>query len=764
VALAIWLALPRSAPFFELPLSTVLYANNGSLLSAITAKDGQWRFPVQDSLPAKYKTALLYFEDEQFYNHNGVYLPGMMRATVQNMHQGKIVSGGSTITMQVVRMSRQRTGRSIHDKIYEVLCALQLEAHHSKEEILQWYAANAPYGGNVVGLEAAAWRYFGRKPYQLSWAESACLAVLPNAPALIFPGRNHDALLKKRNVLLEKLAKHGCLSEEELMLSLAEPLPEKPFELPQQAQHLLTTLTKKNGFGKKFDTTIDYSLQQSCMEVVSRHQRMLEANNVHNMAVLVVEVSTGNVKAYVGNTHDVGNRYGNHVDCAVAPRSIGSILKPILFAAMLQEGKLLPHSLVADVPMQFDGFAPKNYSETFDGAVPASQALSKSLNVPAVAMLKEYGYPRFYQLLKGMGFSHLSNSADHYGLSLILGGAEASLWDITHAYAGMSRSLMNFEKLGRQYDAQNYERRNTLLRKPTEPKTEPYTKLEAGAIWSTYQALLGVNRPDTELGWEEYDSSLPIAWKTGTSFGNRDAWAIGTTPEYVVGVWVGNADGEGRPELTGVAAAAPVMFDVFRTIVRHDWFPTPYADMQKIAVCKASGMRMGMLCSEADTLWVPKAGLVAAACSFHKNIWLNDAGEQVNKSCYSGPSHEVTWFVLPPVQASFYKTKHPQYVPLPRWSSGCEGEGDNPLGLIYPRHEARVFIPRNVAGQQEKLVFEAAHTLVNANIHWHMDGVYLGTTNAIHEMQVVPSPGKHVLTIVDDEGNQLVRQFEALPR
>lgn len=764
VLLALWLAWPLDAPFGEMPLSTVLYAQNGVLLSAVTASDGQWRFPAQDSLPRKYKQALLAFEDEQFYAHNGVYLPGIARAAWQNAKSGSVVSGGSTISMQVARMSRKRTGRSVKDKLIEVLKALQIETHYSKEEILRIYAANAPYGGNVVGIEAAAWRYFGREPHQLSWAESACLAVLPNAPALIFPGRNHDALMQKRDRLLHKLAQRGLLTEEELQLSLAEPLPLRPFDLPQQAQHLLNTLSKKNGKGKRFLTTIDFSVQQHCMEAVALYKREQEANNVHNMAVVVVEVKTGNVLAYVGNTVDEKNRFGNQVDCAVAPRSTGSILKPILYAAMLQDGKILPQSLVADVPMQFDGFAPKNYSETFDGAVPASLALSKSLNVPAVAMLRDYGYPRFYQMLQGLGFSHLTNTADHYGLSLILGGAEASLWDITHAYAGMSRAVVNYAHYGNNYDKSNYQRRHLLQHEPDAPQLEPYAKLESGAVWSTFQALLGVNRPESESGWEMYDSALPIAWKTGTSFGNRDAWAVGTTPEYVVGVWVGNANGEGRPELTGVASAAPVMFSVFRTLVRQGWFEMPYANLERIAVCKSSGMRMGMHCVEADTTWVPRAGLNSPACTFHQKIWVAPNGERVNKNCYTGSSQEVAWFVLPPVQASFYKIRHRNYMPLPAWYAGCGGEENNPLGLIYPRHEARVFIPKNISGKQEKVVFEAAHNDPTAEVHWHMDGNYLGTTTTIHQMQVLPDAGLHVLTVVDNQGNQLVRNFEALPR
>jgi len=296
---------------------------------------------------------------------------------------------------------------------------LRLESKYTKEEILSLYAANAPFGGNVVGIEAAAWRYYGRTPDQLSWAEAATLAVLPNAPSLIYPGKNQELLLAKRNRLLQQLYDRGILDESTLELSLLEPLPQKPFPLPQTAHHLLSTLIKKQGKGKKYITTLHDELQTQSAQLIQYYLPQWQADQVHNAALMVVEVKTGNVLAYVGNTADSKNRYSNMVDIVQAPRSTGSILKPFLYAAMLKDGLMLPRTLIPDIPVQFNGFSPQNYSETFDGAVPASQALARSLNIPIVMMLQDYGYPRFYHLLKRIGFSQLNQPADHYGLSLI---------------------------------------------------------------------------------------------------------------------------------------------------------------------------------------------------------------------------------------------------------------------------------------------------------------------------------------------------------
>lgn len=757
---------------FNKPASTVLSSSDGQLLSAIIADDGQWRFPHNDSVPAKFKAALLMFEDRNFYTHNGVYLPSVIRAVKQNIAGNEVVSGASTLTMQVVRMSRNNPQRTVGEKILEMVRAMRLEWRYSKEEIIALYASNAPFGGNVVGLDAAAWRYFGRTPDQLSWAEAATLAVLPNAPSLIFPGKNQEKLLLKRNRLLKLLSDNGYFDAETLELSYIEPLPQKPYALPRHAPHLLNTCIKQNGKGEVYNTTIDLSLQQRVAESMAMHMKQQEANAVYNAAVLVVEVSTGNVLAYAGNTADPGNRHANMVDCIHAARSTGSILKPFLYAAMLDDGMLLPNTLVPDIPVQFENFAPKNNAETFDGAVPASRALSRSLNVPAVIMLRDYGYPRFFHLLQRLGFSQMDESAEHYGLSLILGGAEASLWDITHAYAGFARTLNNYHLTNGNYPQNNFELRSYLQTKKiisTMAEASSYDRtgvFSASSTWCTLKALLEVNRPETELGWEAYSSARPIAWKTGTSFGNRDAWAVGTTPEFVVGVWVGNADGVGRPELTGVSSAAPLLFDVFDLLPARTWFQPPYDDLEKIVVCHHSGMRMGPHCEMADTVYVQKEGLRTASCTYHQLIHCNaSCTERVNMNCATpGEIFAHNWFVLPPVQEYYYTRRHPGYVELPPLAAGCAGDDDCPIGIIYPRSDAKIYLPKNFEGKFERTVLEATHRDAGATLYWHIDDVYLGETKIIHHFEIHPKAGKHKLTIVDQDGETMERWIEVLEK
>lgn len=761
--------LPSS--LFNKPNSTIVYARGEELLSAVIAADGQWRFPAGNNVPEKFKKSLILFEDKNFYDHSGIYLPSLVRAVIQNSRAGKIVSGGSTITMQTMRLSGDDPPRTFVAKIKEMIQALRLEWSYSKDEILALYASNAPYGGNVVGIEAAAWRYFGRRPEQLSWAESATLAVLPNAPSLIFPGRNQDKLLEKRNRVLKMLFERGEMDLHDYELSLLEQLPQKPFPLPQKAPHMLNQLLSGYGAGNRFNTTVDYHLQDHVTMLVERQIEKLRSNLIFNASVLVVDVKSGEVIVYVGNSSEPSSLHGNHVDVVMAPRSTGSILKPFLYAAMIKEGRMMPNSLLADVPIQYDGFAPKNYSETFDGAVPAGLALSRSLNVPAVAMLKDYSYQRFHDLLKKMKFAHLNRPADHYGLSLILGGAEASLWDITHAYAAMARTLNEYTENSGMYYSSNESRRFLLLDDAQSSgesirDREYFPLLDAGSIWCTYKSLLEVNRPETELGWEVYNSYKQIAWKTGTSFGNRDAWAVGTTPEYVVGVWVGNCDGQGRPLLTGVNSAAPLMFDVFSALPRNGWFITPFDDLEKVAVCKQSGMRMDVNCTDADTILAPRASLRSQACHYHKLIHTDLSGNyRVNMNCCSGDAMLArSWFVLPPVQAHYYRRTHPEYRELPPYAPHCIAEDYQPIGLIYPRSEARIYVPKNITGNYERVVLHASHQQSDATLYWHWDDTYIGETRTIHQMEIGPEIGFHKLTLVDEFGNTLVKKIELINR
>ncbi len=763
--LIIW---PRH--LFNDPASTVALDGEGRLLGARISADQQWRFPESTEVPEKFRKAILCYEDRWFRYHPGFNPVAMARAVYLNTKSGRIVSGGSTISMQVIRLARKNRDRTYVEKILEISLAFLMELTHSKKEILRLYASHAPFGGNVIGLEAAAWRYFGVSASSLSWAEAATLAVLPNSPGLIYPGRNPRNLMAKRNRLLDRLWYEGVIDPGTCELAKSEPLPIKPYPLPRLAPHLLVRLTKEGYKGRKVITTIDAGLQERVNNILEQHGIQLAANEIHNAAAIVVEVNTGNVLAYTGNLRQTGKTdYGNDVDVIISPRSTGSILKPFLYAAMLNDALILPNTLIPDIPVQIGGFIPENYNLTYDGAVPAKRALSRSLNIPAVKMLQTYGYTPFYKLLKNIGMSSLNKPADHYGLAIILGGAEAKLWDLAGMYASMARTLNHFSPDHLGYNKADFH--PPVLLPDPDVKMLKYDShsswFDAASIWLTFEAMVEVARPDEEAQWQQFSSSHKIAWKTGTSFGNRDAWSVGVTPEYVIAVWVGNASGEGRPGLTGIGVAAPILFDIFKTLPATSWFRTPVGEMVKIPVCSYSGYRASSICEFKDSAWVQKNGIRTAACPFHQLIHLDKSGQyQVNSECESTDHiQNVSWFVLPPVQEWYFRTKNPFYRTLPPFRPGCTGSGGNRnMDLIYPKDGSMLYVPVDLDGKTGSAVFKAAHHDPDALIYWHLDDKFIGSTRQSHQMALSPNRGFHRLTLVDQNGESVSIGFEILTK
>lgn len=750
---------------FDDPTCTVILDQHGILLGARVANDGQWRFPEATQAPEKVGKATLAFEDRYFYQHPGFNPISLLRAAILNVKAGKVVSGGSTITMQTIRLSRKGKPRTVREKIIEIVLATRLEFKQSKDEILALYISHAPYGGNVVGIEAASWRYFGTDSKHLSWAEAATLAVLPNSPALVHPGRKREILLRKRNLLLERLAALGWMDRTTLQVSLEEPIAEKPFPMPKSAPHLLDRFCREHP-GKIITTTLEGSLQMQITEQVERHHNKLQYNEIHNAAAIILEVESGNVLAYIGNCGYTSDRsHGNEVDIIISPRSTGSILKPLLYAAMLDDGKLLPTTLIPDIPVNLNGFSPINFDGQFEGAVPAGRALSRSLNVPAVQMLKTYGVERFHHLIRSLGMKTVNQTADYYGLSLILGGAEGNLEEMTSIYATFSRILNHYGHEGLYY-AGDYRSPNYILsnKHKQESGSREAGLFNASSLWYTYNAMEEVNRPEEETGWRQFNSSRKIAWKTGTSFGYRDGWAIGTSPDYVVGVWVGNADGEGRPGLTGIAAAAPLLFDIFGLLPVSGWFRPPTDEMVPAVICKASGYMAGPNCPEPDTVRIPLNGLKSASCPFHKMVHLTaDQKYRVSSDCYPVDSMiHLSWFILPPIQAWYYKKHHNNYLSLPPYKKGCEPVNQKSMDLVYPREEILVYIPVELSGSKGRVIFEAVHINPEAVIYWHLDNQFIAATRHIHQVELLPAPGNHILTLVDDTGEELIRRFQAV--
>jgi len=758
--IAYYFCLPKQ--LFKDPTATVIESNDGQLLGAFIAKDGQWRFPHNDTIPEKFKQCLLLFEDEHFYKHPGFNPISIFKALKQNISSGKVKRGGSTLTQQTIRLSRKGQSRTYFEKFKELVLATRLELRASKEHILSLYSSNAPFGGNTVGLDAAAWRYFNRNAAHLSWAESATLAVLPNAPSLIYPGKNQEQLLVKRNQLLKKLLGNEIIDQLTYDLSIAETLPQKPYPLPQIAPHLLQKIAKTN-YGKRIKTTIDKQLQEQANHIVSNHYLKLRQNEIHNIAVLVLDVKTREVLTYIGNS-PTNKTHQKDVDVIDKPRSTGSILKPFLHAALLDAGELLPNTLVPDIPTQFSSYNPENFNKEYDGAVSVKRALSRSLNVPSVRLLQQFGLDRFYHYLKQLQLNDIKHNANHYGLSLILGGAESNLWDLCKSYASLSSTLNHFSKNSSQYYTNEFLEPTFLSNTAVDfgELTSEKTVYDAASIYLTYEAMKEVNRPEGDENWQFYDSSKQIAWKTGTSFGFRDAWAIGTTKDYVVGVWVGNADGEGRPGLVGVQTAAPILFDVFDVLPNSDWFSKPFDEMQEIEVCTKSGYRATQVCEQTTLNYVQLSGLKTKPCPFHVIAHLDKTEQhQVNSSCE--PLTKITnksWFVLPPLMAHYYSKKNPFYKRLPNFRGDCYGENDIALDFIYPKESTSIFLPRDFDGSSNELILKVAYSNSEASLFWYVDDTYLGTTKEIHEFAILPEKGNHLITVVDELGNDIKRYIE----
>ncbi len=758
--LVIWYIFCLPSPLFDVPYSTVVTDREDELLGARIANDQQWRFPSVDSVPEKYKICLTQFEDQYFKYHWGINPVSLFRAIKQNIIEKRIVSGASTITMQTIRLARKEK-RTFGEKLIEMILATRLEFSYSKDEIINLYASHAPMGGNVVGIEAASWRYFGHQSSTLSWAEAATLAVLPNSPAIMHFGRNREKLLNKRNNLLKNLKEKGIIDDIDYELAISEPLPFEPYALPQIAPHLVTKIYMEQG-GKHIQSTIDKRQQLLVENILSRWNAEFAQNEIKNIAAVVIDIEKNEVIAYCGNVNFDKSISANQVDVIQSPRSTGSILKPFLYCAMLQDGQILPNQLLADVPININGFSPKNFSLNYDGAAPASEALARSLNIPFVVSLRKYGIPKFYSLLKDAGMTTLSRSPDTYGLSLILGGAEGKLWDITSMYAHMAQSLNDYNK------EQRYWKHKTISFIYGEDNNKPIERIshplfDAGAIWLTFDALTNVNRPE-EIDWRSIPSMQKIAWKTGTSFGFRDGWAVGINPKYVVGVWVGNSDGEGRPGLTGARTAGMVMFDIFNSLPKSRWFATPENNLVKTVVCKESGMLMGINCPQtsADSIWITKKGTETDACSFHIRVNVSeDYKYRVYENCAGGRGIvQTSWFVLPPSWEWFYKEQHPSYQMLPPFSPECIDEDQTKtMEFIYPFANSVVSIPKQLDGSAGKVIFELAHRNPQTKVYWHLDDTYVGETQNFHKKELAPPAGKHRLTVVDETGNSLVLNF-----
>ncbi len=726
----------------------ILFASEGEILAGQVSSDEQWRIQCEGPLPKKLATCIKLFEDQYFNYHPGINPISIIKAIKDNFKSQKVVRGGSTLTMQLARIIEGNRKRTYKQKIKEIILALALEAKYSKSEILQLYGQYAPFGGNTVGYCSAALRYYKKPIQQLSWNEAATLAVLPNAPSHAYPGKAQELLRKKRKFLLDKLLASDLLDDTTHRLALKEDIPTQSKILSSIGGVLLQTLKKEKPGQFQYHTTIDNKLQAQVNKLIREESEInAQENGIDNMAGIVIS-NDGHVLAYVGNGGCRTADCGSEVDILTSQRSPGSTLKPFLYAGALDAGFITSKSLLKDIPVFFDGFSPKNFDLDYRGVIPAHKALTQSLNIPAVNLLRQYNIEAFLWDLQMLDLKSISKSADHYGLSLILGGCEVTPFKLGQAYMNLARVAKNQKALELNKTIQdNFKVRNFPL--------------SSGASYLTLKMMQGVTRPYTESGWEYYADRSDVSWKTGTSYGFRDAWSVGVTSDYTVVVWVGNADGEGKPGLTGVKKAAPIMFSIFDLLPSADPFTQPLDQLQVRTVCAASGYTPTSFCSETQLTYVPSKTNSIPLCKFHQQLNL-DKSEQYR--VYQNCAPEVvntSRFVLGPIVNNYYKKFNGHGYSLPELHPNCVSMA-NDLTILYPTQGASILLPRDLGDQKKSLIAKAIPTTDTDSLFWFVDNRWVSTTQSDHEIVLDLKKGNHQLTVVSEKGSERTHYFKVV--
>ena len=541
----------------DLETSHVVLDRSGRLLRAYATSEGRWRLPATEKdVDPRFLKLLFAYEDKRFYEHRGVDILALGRAAFQFVTSGHIVSGGSTLTMQVARLLEPREHRSLGAKLRQMTRALELEHELSKKQILSLYLTLAPYGGNLEGVRAASLAYFGKEPKKLTLAEAALLVALPQSPELRRPDRYPDAARAARNRVLDRAAAASVAPRDEIARAKAASVPHARKPLPVLAPHVADLVVAAEPKVRVYRLTIDATLQKTLQELALERARALGPKI--SVAILAVDNETGEVLARVGNADYFDERRAGQVDMTQALRSPGSTLKPFIYGLAFEDGLLHPETLIDDRPVRYGNYTPENFDLTFQGTVSVRRALQMSLNVPAIAVLSKVGVNRLSARLTQTGAALVLPKGEAPGLAMGLGGVGIKLWDLTMLYTGLARMGAAVPLIEREGDiAQN-----------------PRRLLDPVAAWYVGNILIGAPPPDNAMPGR-------IAYKTGTSYGYRDAWAVGFDGRMTVGVWVGRADGAPVPGLYGRAAAAPILFDAF---ARSGNAPAPLAPAPKGAV------------------------------------------------------------------------------------------------------------------------------------------------------------------------------------
>ncbi|HVS00632.1 MAG TPA: penicillin-binding protein 1C [Thermoanaerobaculia bacterium] len=734
------------------PPAVVVLDRSGEPLRFFLPSDQRWRFPVRLSeLPPELPRALVASEDRRFYRHSGIDPLAVLRAAWSNVRSGGVVSGASTIPMQIARMADPGP-RTLAAKLRESFRALQLERRFTKDELLEVYLNLAPYGGNVEGVGAAAWFYFGKTPDQLSLSEIALLTALPRSPLRYDPTRRPRAAEAARDRVLAQLAARGAFSPREIAEASRQPVPAARQRPPMAAPHFTEQVAALSPGESRLRTTLDRATQRIAEEQVRRRIGELRDQGIGNAAAVVIDNETREVRALVGSAGFLETSFQGQVNGAVARRSPGSTLKPFLYALALDQGRVLPDSYLLDIPTDFSGYVAENYDDRYRGRVTVRDALIQSLNACAVRLLSEVGLADFHHLLKRGGLATLDRPAGQYGLPLVLGAGEVTLLDLTNLYASLAQGGLH---------------RRVRLLAPLAPEDgkdpEPGERLfspEAARVVA--EILTDVRRPDLPGSWDLTRNVPAVAWKTGTSYGHRDAWAVGFSAHTTIGVWVGNFDGRPRQGISGSQHAGPLLFDLFRALDARgvatarplDW--TERAPrLETLEVCALSHELPGPFCPERiEVPYLPGRSRLTA-CSYHRRVLVDaERGGLLAGDCVSSRPHAFRLLtVYPPELVAWWRGQGSPVEEMPRLSPECHGVlGGEPPRIVSPDPSTPYRLRRDAPTEHQRIPLIAREGAGTARLFWYQDGVLMATTSPGESRFLEPRPGEHRLVVTDDLG------------
>lgn len=723
--------------------TVVVRDKDGNSLRFFLPKDKQWRFPVElKDIDLKLISAVLESEDRWFYSHPGVNPLAIARAFYTNIKSGRVVSGASTIPMQIARLSDPK-GRTLFAKFNEAFRALQLKRHYEDEKLLEIYLNIAPYGGNIEGVGAASYFYFGKSPRALEPHEIALLAVLPRSPNKYDPTRNPKIARAKRNEVINMLVSRGVFTSAQVPSILEKPVPIKRKRQPFKAPHFTEFVYNQFNDSENIQTTLDNFIQYLSESIVKKHIGDLRSQGINNLAIVVIDNESRELRAMVGSSNFFEKKSSGQVNNAVSRRSPGSTLKPFLYAKALDEGLVIPDTYMLDIPTDFSGYVAENYDDKYRGRITMRNALILSLNSPAVRLLSRVGLKDFHELLLRGGLKTLDRPTNKYGLPLVLGSGEVTLLDLTNLYATLANAGMHSSikfLAGPAYDSGE-----TKLLSPE-------------ATYLITEILTELKRPDMpSRSWALTEDVPEVAWKTGTSYGHRDAWAIGYSDNYTIGVWVGNPDGRGVKGISGSEHAGPILFDLFRSVESNGSKiakPTNLK-LKEIEVCKESHMLPSRYCGQTEkVVYIPGVSKISKD-NFSKRIFVDkETGDQLIGECIAERPHEARVFtVYPPELTAWWRVHNKPVETIPAVSSYCKDiPTELPPEITSPDEKTPYRVLRGTPSQYQKVQLTARVSEEVETLYWYQDQKLVATATPSKKVFIALEPGQHELVVVDSSG------------